>query len=300
MSRSGSSTSTTSCSSAARSRCPTPGRRPGSTPASWPPLDGLRNRLLDLAGGPVRGGRRRAGHQGPAAGVVPRPLAGGRHPLRRDAVYVTMLRPVTEVVGSKQLYYSGGLTEVSRTAAWVNMMLHTERATRGGQRAFVRYDDLLDRLDRPAVRPRASSFDLESVRTAQRQRHPPGPQLHRPHAQAGCPTPGTTSYVPDRLRELADGPGSCSTSWPSPAATPPRWPPASTRCGRATRPLRRGGRHRPVHRAGLAPARHAAPGAARPPRRPRPPSPRRGAPGAPSCRAPSSGWVARSSAGVTR
>src|SRR6478735_3995872 len=61
--------------------------------------------------------------------------------------YVTMLRPVTEVVGSKQNYYGrmgAGSDQgaVTRTAAWINMMLHTERATRGQQRAFVHYGDL--------------------------------------------------------------------------------------------------------------------------------------------------------------
>jgi hypothetical protein len=71
--------------------------------------------------------------------------------LRSEATpsYVTMLRPPAEVVGSKQKYYagsgSGGTSgEIARTAAWVNMMLHTERATRGSQRVFVRYADLLD------------------------------------------------------------------------------------------------------------------------------------------------------------
>jgi hypothetical protein len=70
--------------------------------------------------------------------------------LRADAQvsYVTMLRHVTQVVGSKNRYYERGKAgtpfgEVQRTAAWVNIMLHTERATRNGKRAFVRYDDLL-------------------------------------------------------------------------------------------------------------------------------------------------------------
>ena len=57
--------------------------------------------------------------------------------------YVTMLRQVTEVVGSKKTYYDQRQGDVTRTAAWVNMMLHTERATRGEQRRFVRYADLL-------------------------------------------------------------------------------------------------------------------------------------------------------------
>lgn len=86
--------------------------------------------------------------------------------------YVTMLRPVTEVVGSKERYYGlmGGQTAtdhgaVTRTAAWVNMMLHTERATRGEQRAFVRYADLLDDWTQP-VFALGEAFDLHAVKTA--------------------------------------------------------------------------------------------------------------------------------------
>lgn len=89
--------------------------------------------------------------------------------------YITMLRPVTEVVGSKQQHYGptgsrrGGAGSdqgaVTRTAAWVNMMLHTERATRGQQRAFVRYADLLDDWTRP-VFALGEGFDLAGVKTA--------------------------------------------------------------------------------------------------------------------------------------
>lgn len=87
--------------------------------------------------------------------------------LRSDAApaYVTMLRPVTEVVGSKQQYYGSKFGEVNRTAAWVNMMLHTERATRGSQRAFVRYADLLEDWTVP-VFGIGQAFDLASVQTA--------------------------------------------------------------------------------------------------------------------------------------
>ena len=79
--------------------------------------------------------------------------------------YVTMLRPVTEVVGSKQKYYSDRFGEVSRTAAWVNMMLHTERATRGGQRAFVRYHDLLTDWTVPLFQL-GEAIDLQAIKTA--------------------------------------------------------------------------------------------------------------------------------------
>ncbi|WP_370248405.1 sulfotransferase family protein [Nocardioides sp.] len=88
--------------------------------------------------------------------------------LRCDATptYVTMLRPVTEVVGSKQRYYAAKFGEVQRTAAWVNMMLHTERATRGSARAFVRYGDMLHDWTVP-VFGLGQAFDLAAVQTAQ-------------------------------------------------------------------------------------------------------------------------------------
>jgi hypothetical protein len=92
--------------------------------------------------------------------------------LRCDAApaYVTMLRPVTEVVGSKERHYSAkkmgaAFGEVTRTAAWVNMMLHTERSTRGSTRAFVRYDDLLTDWTVPLFHL-GTSFDLQAVQEA--------------------------------------------------------------------------------------------------------------------------------------
>lgn len=61
-------------------------------------------------------------------------------------VFATMLRPPAEVVGSKQKYYANKLGSAHLAASWVNMLLHTERATRddaGRSRVFVRYEDLL-------------------------------------------------------------------------------------------------------------------------------------------------------------
>jgi hypothetical protein len=63
-------------------------------------------------------------------------------------VFATMLRPPAEVVGSKQAYYANKLGSAHLVASWLNMLLHTERATResvaDGGRVFVRYADLLD------------------------------------------------------------------------------------------------------------------------------------------------------------
>ena len=70
--------------------------------------------------------------------------------IRCDAtpVFATMLRPPSEVVGSKQKYYANRLGSAHLAASWLNMLLHTERATResvaDGGRVFVRYGDLLD------------------------------------------------------------------------------------------------------------------------------------------------------------
>ncbi|MGH3472619.1 MAG: sulfotransferase family protein [Nocardioidaceae bacterium] len=87
--------------------------------------------------------------------------------LRCDASarYLTMLRPPAEVVASKERAYAGPAPTANRTAAWINMMLHTERATRSGRRTFVRYHDLLDDWTSSVFRI-GDSLGLDVVRTA--------------------------------------------------------------------------------------------------------------------------------------
>ncbi|RYP83165.1 sulfotransferase family protein [Nocardioides guangzhouensis] len=116
--------------------------------------------------------------------------------------YVVMLRPPTEVVGSKQKYYNATLGETGRMASWVNAMLHTERATRGGRRAFVHYHDLLDDWTRP-VYALGERLGIESVRSAsatkiRRVHDLIDPSLHRVR------TTWDDLDVPKGLRELAD------------------------------------------------------------------------------------------------
>jgi hypothetical protein len=121
--------------------------------------------------------------------------------------YVTMLRPVTEVVGSKQTYYGrmgAGSDQgaVTRTAAWINIMLHTERATRGQQRAFVHYGDLLEDWTQP-VFALGEAFDLAAVKTAMAVDIA---EVHRfidPSLRRVTMTWDDIG-VPARLRELAD------------------------------------------------------------------------------------------------
>ena len=66
------------------------------------------------------------------------------HELGAEPSFVTMLRPPAEVVGSKRASYNRCLDDAHGVASWLNLMLGTERATRGCHRAFVRYHDLLD------------------------------------------------------------------------------------------------------------------------------------------------------------
>jgi len=129
--------------------------------------------------------------------------------LRTDAQpsYVTMLRHVTEVVGSKKRYYAPGQTssafsEVQRTAAWVNMMLHTERATREGTRAFVRYDDLLTDWTVPLFRL-GQELDLEAVKAATANDIRKVHQFIDPDLKR-VETTWDDVEVPARLREIAE------------------------------------------------------------------------------------------------
>ena len=68
-----------------------------------------------------------------------------------DTRYISMLRHLAEVVGSRTTYYVNSTDEAARlryqtvsVARWVNSSLITERETRGEGRAFVLYADLLE------------------------------------------------------------------------------------------------------------------------------------------------------------
>ncbi|MBB6628499.1 sulfotransferase family protein [Nocardioides sp. KIGAM211] len=82
-----------------------------------------------------------------------------------EATYAITLRAPAEVIGSKKTYYSSQVSEVARAASWINQMLHTERATRGSRRGFVRYADLLEDWTVPVYRLGAT-LGLDGVRSA--------------------------------------------------------------------------------------------------------------------------------------
>jgi hypothetical protein len=57
--------------------------------------------------------------------------------------FVCMLRHPAEILASARKWYGDWQTDASRAAAWLNVMLETERKTRDIPRAFVRYEELL-------------------------------------------------------------------------------------------------------------------------------------------------------------
>jgi hypothetical protein len=63
--------------------------------------------------------------------------------LGAEAGFVTMLRHPAEILASAAKSYGDWQKPASRAAAWINVTLETERATRGAKRAFVRYEDLM-------------------------------------------------------------------------------------------------------------------------------------------------------------
>ena len=114
--------------------------------------------------------------------------------------FVTMLRHPAEIVTSARRSYGTGLTEASRAAAWINVILQTEHVTRAAPRAFVRYEDLLaDWL--PEVRRLGAQLDDPAL--AEIDRRPEvdafvDPGLHRSR------TSWADLDVPDRVRDLAE------------------------------------------------------------------------------------------------
>jgi hypothetical protein len=58
-------------------------------------------------------------------------------------VQITMLRHPAEILASARRSYGDWQSDASRAAAWLNVMLETERQTRDAARVYVRYEDLL-------------------------------------------------------------------------------------------------------------------------------------------------------------
>jgi hypothetical protein len=56
---------------------------------------------------------------------------------------ITMLRHPAEILSSARRWYGTWQTDASRAASWLNVMLETERSTRGRPRVLIGYEDVL-------------------------------------------------------------------------------------------------------------------------------------------------------------
>lgn len=135
-------------------------------------------------------------------------------------VFATMLRPPAEVVGSKQKYYANKLGSAHLAAGWVNMLLHTERATRGtgqdGARVFVRYEDLLTDWVQTTMRVGEAldlqtlvNMDSERIRDVHRFIDPTLRRVNQSLADLGLPKRlhELTAATWEELDKLADDGG---------------------------------------------------------------------------------------------
>src|ERR671934_418837 len=73
--------------------------------------------------------------------------------------FICMLRHPAEILASARKWYGDWQNDASRAAAWLNVMLETERKTREIPRAFVRYEDLLADWERALRRAGAGLGD---------------------------------------------------------------------------------------------------------------------------------------------
>jgi hypothetical protein len=123
-----------------------------------------------------------------------------------------MLRHPAEIVASATKSYGDWQTPASRAAAWVNITLETERATRGSKRAFVRYEDLLQDWTSEVRRVGEA---IESPKLAAVERNPEvdkfvDPSLHRnrigwEELEVPAPVRDVAEEAWSRLQPLASG-----------------------------------------------------------------------------------------------
>jgi hypothetical protein len=103
--------------------------------------------------------------------------------LELSTSFITMLRHPAEILASARRSYGTWQTDASRAASWLNVMLESERATRGAPRAFIRYEDLLSNWSREIGRM-GETLDLPLLAGFDRARFPQvdsfvDPTLHR-------------------------------------------------------------------------------------------------------------------------
>ena len=115
---------------------------------------------------------------------------------------ITMLRHPAEILTSARKSYGTWQSDASRAAAWLNVMLETERVTRGTARTYIRYEDLLQDW-RGQIGRAGRTLDLPLLTEIPEERAAAvdgfvDPSLHR--ARAGW----DELEVPESVRELCE------------------------------------------------------------------------------------------------
>jgi hypothetical protein len=116
--------------------------------------------------------------------------------------FATMLRHPAQVVKSARASYGDWQNDASRTAAWLNVTLFSELATRGSRRAFVRYDELMSNWTVEIARL-ARATDLPWLLAPDAGRHPDAAALVDPSLRR-APAGWEDVDAPASVLELAD------------------------------------------------------------------------------------------------
>lgn len=126
-----------------------------------------------------------------------------------DLRWLTALRHPAEVVGSRDIAYLSTQSddlrltkETSNVAGWVHAALLTERAGRGGTRAFVRYTDLLSDW-RAALVPVRDQLDLTFDTDLSSREHHDVDDFIEPSMRKSTVT-WDDVRTPDWLRDMAE------------------------------------------------------------------------------------------------
>ena len=116
--------------------------------------------------------------------------------------FASMLRHPSEMVRSSRDSYGTWQSDASRAASWLNMTLHSERATRDARRVFIRYDDLLEDWSREISRA-GELLDLPGLAGLDPSRHPQVDSFVDP-ALRRSPVGWEEVAVPQALQDMLD------------------------------------------------------------------------------------------------
>ena len=116
--------------------------------------------------------------------------------------YLTVLRHPAEVVASARRFYDARRSDAGLTASWVNIMVNTERSTRGFARSFVQYDRLLADWSAETGRV-AAELDLRSLAHPTPEQRAAVDGLITPELRR-APPGWDQLTVPTDLRDVAD------------------------------------------------------------------------------------------------